>query len=77
MAFSDKLRNAVEASGLSRYRLCQMTRMEQAAMPRFMGGTGLTLDSVDALCETLGFELRPIPSKPVANKRRGRRRRST
>jgi hypothetical protein len=55
---SDQIRAAIDASGLSRYRICCLTGIDQASMSKFMGGErGLSLAAVDRLGEVLGLEL--------------------
>jgi len=55
---SDQIRQAVDAAGVSRYRICKATGLSQALMSRFMAGhVGLSLDSLDALAEVLGFDV--------------------
>jgi plasmid maintenance system antidote protein VapI len=57
---SETLRAAIDADERSRYRICQLAEIDQAAMSRFMNGTaGLKTDSVDRLAEVLGLELTP------------------
>ena len=56
--FSETLRQAIEDSGLSRYRISQETGIEQSALSRFMSGkTGLSTSTIDKLAELLGLEL--------------------
>lgn len=63
---SDQIRAAVDASGMSRYRICQEIGLSQAAMSRFMAGkSGLSMDSLDRLADLLGLA---VVSKPEANK---------
>jgi len=55
---SDQLRAAIDASGLSRYRICKELGIDQATMSRFMSGErGLTLKVIDRLGEFLGLTL--------------------
>jgi hypothetical protein len=58
LTVSETLRAAINADERSRYRLCQLAEIDQAAMSRFMNGlAGLNTDSVDRLAEVLGLEL--------------------
>ena len=53
-----RIRRAVEASGVTRARLCRAAGIEEAAMSRFMRGlAGLTLTSVERLADVLGLEV--------------------
>jgi transcriptional regulator with XRE-family HTH domain len=63
---SDQVRAAVDASGMSRYRICQEIGLTQGAMSRFMSGKGgLSLAMLDRLAALLGLE---IVAKPGATK---------
>lgn len=62
--FSEQLRQAIEQCGLTRYRISQLTGIDQAALSRFHNGkAGLPLASIDILCELLGARL-VVESKP-------------
>ncbi len=62
---SEQLRQAIETSQFSRYRIWKETGVSQAALSRFMSGErSLTLDTVDVLADFLGLEL--------VSKRKGR-----
>ena len=54
---SDQIRAAVESCGVSRYEICKQTGIQQAALSRFMGGTGITTSTLDKLAEFLGLEV--------------------
>ena len=54
----DKLRQAIEKSPKSCYRLWQETRIEQSQLSRFKAGTRiLGIESIEKLSKALGFEL--------------------
>lgn len=53
MSFSDQLRSVIRKSGISRYRLAQEAGVDQAALSRFLGGTGVTTTTLDALAKVL------------------------
>jgi transcriptional regulator with XRE-family HTH domain len=62
--FSDQIRAAVDASGLSRYRICHEIELNQGAMSRFMSGKGgLSMDTLDRLAELLGLEIVARPGE--------------
>ncbi len=62
---SEQLRQAIETSQFSRYRISMETGVSQAALSRFMSGErSLTLDTVDVLADFLGLKL--------VSKRKGR-----
>jgi transcriptional regulator with XRE-family HTH domain len=53
------LKNAIEESGLTRYRIATDTGIGETSLMRFMRGeTSLRLDKADVLAEYLGLELR-------------------
>ena len=53
--FTDQIRTAVDASGMSRYAICNAIGLPQASMSRFMAGAGLSMESLDSLAELLGL----------------------
>ena len=61
---SEQLREAVNASGTSRYRICKDLGISETTMSRFMANQrGLSLRLVDRLCAYLGYELRKSKQK--------------
>jgi hypothetical protein len=64
-SFSDQIRAAVDASELSRYRICKEIGISESTMSRFMAGKGgLSMGSLDPLASLLGLE---IATKPNPN----------
>src|SRR5262245_46066994 len=58
VALSDQIRLAVDASGMSRYRICQTLGLAEATMSRFMNGHGgLSMARLDALAELLELNI--------------------
>jgi transcriptional regulator with XRE-family HTH domain len=61
---SDQIRRAVDASGLSRYRIAKEIDVSQATMSRFMSGkSGLSMEVLDRLGELLGLKLEQPKNK--------------
>ena len=61
--FTDQLREALEKSEVTRYRIAADTKIDQASLSRFMSGiTGLTTENIDKLCEYLNLRL--VADKP-------------
>ncbi len=55
---SDEVRAAVDASGLSRYRIAKELEISESTMSRFMSGrTGLSMEYLDRLAELLGLHI--------------------
>jgi hypothetical protein len=54
---SNEIRRAVDASAMSRYRLCKLTGIHEAAMSRFMAGDGLLLTNLDKLADVLDLHI--------------------
>jgi hypothetical protein len=55
---SDQLRQAVDASGWSRRRICLATGIDEGAFSRFMAGkVGLELSNVDLLADLLDINI--------------------
>jgi hypothetical protein len=56
--FSDQLRDALRKSEKTRYAISKETGIAQSILARFVNhGAGLSLESVDKLCEALGGAL--------------------
>ena len=65
---SNQVRQAVAGSGLSRYRICKLARIDQATFSRFMAGkVGLSMPTLDILAEVLN--LRIVADKPKTEAR--------
>lgn len=57
---SDQVRRAVDASGLSRHRICKTLGLAEATMSRLMSGQGgLSMARLDALADPLGLNVTP------------------
>ena len=64
--FSEQLREAIRQEERSRYRISLETGIAQGQLSRFMQGKcGLSLRSIDLLCECLGLGI-------TARKQKGR-----
>lgn len=55
----ETLRQAIEKSGKSRYRIHKDTGIDQAVLCKIMAEGTCSMDTADQLCEYLGLELRP------------------
>ncbi len=58
---TEQLRNTIEKSGLTHYRIGKMSGVPHTVLDRFISGERRCLrsDTVDRLCEALGLELKP------------------
>ena len=55
---TDQIRQAIDDSGLTRYRIAQDTGIDESTLAKFYHGTrGLSLDNLDRLCEYLGLRI--------------------
>ena len=55
---SEQLRRAVQQADLTRYEISKRTGIAQSILSRFVNqGAGLSLDSIDKLCDYLGLGL--------------------
>lgn len=54
---SDQIRSAVDASGMSRYRICKELGIAQSTFSRFMSGGWLGVENMDALADLLGLNI--------------------
>jgi len=69
MGIAAELRAEIERSGASRYRLSRETGVSEAALGRFVRGQGgLSLKSVELVCETLGLGLAALAAKNAPQK---------
>ena len=66
---SKTLLEVIYSSGLSDRQLGMLAGVDKLIIGRFKRGGHLRSDSIDALCEVLGLELRPT----AARKRQGRK----
>ena len=69
---SDQIRQAIDASGVSRYRICKQIGLDQALLSRFMQDrSGLSVQTLDALADVLGLDLvarGPVRVSPPAKR---------
>lgn len=65
--FSEQLRRAVEASGLSRYRIAKQLDVSESLLSRFMSGKWLGQQTCDALADLLNLDI--VAGKPRTKKR--------
>lgn len=66
---SDQVRNAVEASGMSCYRISKETGLSEPTLSRFMSGErGLTMKALDTLADFLELNL-TVGGKPYEPKK--------
>lgn len=67
---SQQLREAIDASGMSRYRICKDIGLDESTMSHFMASRcGLQLSTIDRLGKLLGLR---IVAEDRAAKTRGR-----
>lgn len=70
MNITERIREAIETDGRSRYRLAKETGIDAAALHRFFyGERKLNSDTIDRLADVLGLELQPKrPTKKARKK---------
>lgn len=75
LTLNAKVRQVVNASGMSRYAICKAAGVDQAAMSRFMAGKcGLNLKTLDALADVLRLDVVVRgPAKVLPRERPGRK----
>ena len=67
---SEQLREAINASEMSRYRICKEIGLPESTMSHFMAGKcGLALPTVDRLGELLGLSI--VAERPSKKKKDG------
>lgn len=58
LKLSDQIRQAIAESEHTRYRICQATGLNEAALSKFFHGErGMSLESIDKLAEFLELEI--------------------
>lgn len=57
------IREAIEKSGKTRYRISQESGVAQAVLCKIMAGGTCSMDTAETLCEYLGLKLRPCGKK--------------
>jgi DNA-binding phage protein len=69
--FSDQLRRAVKRSEETRYAISQQTGIAQSILSRFVNqDSGLSIESIDKLCEFLGLRL--VTDSNAVEQKKGR-----
>ena len=64
MTWADRLRKAIEDSGMSRYAVARDAGLSYSIVHGFVNGTrGLTLDNAERIARVVGLELRPVRQK--------------
>ncbi len=56
---AERIIQAIEKSGTSRYRISQDTGIDQTVLHRLVHGGSCSLQTADILCEYLGLDLVP------------------
>lgn len=70
MKLSDQIRAAIDASGMSRYRVCKLVGLAEATMSRFMTGKGgLSMAMLDRIADCLGLEIAPRANQGSAREK--------
>ena len=55
---TDQIRQAIDDSGVTRYRIALDTGIDESALAKFYNGhRGLSMDNLDRLCEFLGLRI--------------------
>ena len=57
MSLSEQIRQAVDDSDMSRYRICQITGISEPNMSRFMSGGWLGQEYMNAIAELLVLKI--------------------
>lgn len=54
MKFSDQIRQAIDASGMTRYAICKRLKFSESVMSKFMASKcNLSMDTLDRLADLL------------------------
>jgi ribosome-binding protein aMBF1 (putative translation factor) len=64
MNLTETIKKAIETSGQSRETIARETRVDRAALSRFVrGGMGISLSTADKLADYFGLELKTKKTK--------------
>ena len=64
--FSDQLRQAINASGLSHYAVAKACGIDKGNFSKFMAGKiGLSLEKIDLIAALIGLRVTTKPTKVV------------
>lgn len=63
MTITETLRAAANASTLSQAELARASGIPESGISRFLAGSGMRSENMDALAKVLGLELTPINRK--------------
>ena len=62
LKLTEQVRQAIDACGETRYRICKNTGLAPTALCRFQSGErGLSMESLDTLAEYLGLSIVTTP----------------
>ena len=71
---TDQVRQAIDDSGLTRYRIAQDTGIDESSLAKFYNRLrGLSLDNLDKLCGYLGLRF-VMDSKPKSSESKPKRK---
>lgn len=60
LSFSEQLKQAIESSELTRYRIAKDSGVAQSTLSQFINGNrAISLANIDRICELLDLELVP------------------
>ena len=69
-SIAEQLRRAIERSGMTRYRIAQLSGISEAVLSRFANGeTDLTMENADKLCAALGLRVVLEPKRKQGAKK--------
>ena len=73
-AIYDEIRDAIEASSMTRYRIAKETGIGESQLCHFAAGKkGLSVESLETLADCLGLEITTRPKREKRKNAKGRR----
>jgi transcriptional regulator with XRE-family HTH domain len=67
---SDQIRDAIEASPMSRYAICKEIGFSQSTMSRFINGeTGISMDVLDRVADIIGMNITTVSDAKTGKER--------
>ncbi len=65
---SDQIRQEIESSGMTRYRISKLTGVAQSTLSRFMSGGEMSTAVLDRVADVLRLTIGPVKRRQVSKR---------